>query len=218
MGTCSGRKGLAECLCIIMSPWPRAVWFLEIWQHQSFCILWKVQHLVSNLVRGKSTEGRGHNPITFKTNSETLAVSPARGVNCMVFIIDPSSVSPPFLCSLAGPSRAAMRQRHESSALCAIWQQHTAPICPQGPSAVWPLLCAPALSAGQWLGFAHMNYLWKDRRLSKMQSKGHQITTNRAFDFTSCGRSNDSSPSCLCFPFLSYWHIFPFAARFDSCC
>lgn len=57
---------------------------------------------VSNLVQGKNTEGRGHDSVIFKASNEMLSVSPARGVKCMVFFIDPNSAFPPFLCSLAG--------------------------------------------------------------------------------------------------------------------
>lgn len=42
--------------------------------------------------KGLSTEGRGQDSVSFKASNEISAVSPARGVKCMVFIIDPSSV------------------------------------------------------------------------------------------------------------------------------
>lgn len=50
--------------------------------------------------KGLSTEGRGHDSVSFKASNEISAVSPARGVKCMVFIIDPNSVfiiDPPIL-------------------------------------------------------------------------------------------------------------------------
>lgn len=145
-------------------------------------------------------------------------MTPASKIKCMVFIIDPISAFPPFFCSLASPWCAATTQRHESMALCNIWGQHTLPHLSPGTALQFdPSIVLQPRLEGSGLAL-HIQITCERTDICKIQHRGHYIMINRAFCITSRGCSNNSSPSRLCFPFLSYWHIFPFAVGFDGSC